>query len=203
MTYFKNIIQAIRTIAAGMKVTLPYFYARTVTVQYPDVAPTTKPRTRGFHSYQIERCIACNACVMSCPADCISVEKTSVRKLDKTRDIAVGGAISKFSIDYNTCLFCGLCTEVCPTQCLSMGSIHDHSVYDRSDLLVDFVELAKEGRRTVEPIWLRRIKLPVWAEKLRDYWKNLDADKRQQIAGAIDPAYCQKLAEALGKDGAA
>jgi len=193
--YFKNILQAIRTIATGLRVTLPYNFARTVVVQYPDVEPVLQPRYRGFHVYQIERCIACEACVKNCPVDCISLEKTGPRKLDKTRDIAVGGAITAYTINHSTCLLCGLCTEVCPTQCLTMGSIHDNSVYQREDLITDYVKLAQEGRRTIEPIWLRKSKLPAWAQRVRDYWRNLDLDKRQVMAKSNDPAYCKNLAE--------
>jgi len=205
LAYLKNIYQAVRTIAAGLKVTLPYHFARTVVVQYPDVEPTLQARYRGFHSYQIERCIACEACAKICPASCIRVGKSGPRKIDKSRDIAVGGAITEYKIDYNTCLFCGLCAEVCPTGCLQMGSIHDSSCYRREDLLVDFVRLAHEGRRTIEPIWLTKPNLPVWAARVRDHWRNLDQDKREWMARADDPQYCAELAKQMAppKEGTA
>jgi NADH-quinone oxidoreductase subunit I len=195
MQYFRNIYQAIRTVAAGLRVTLPYHFARTVVVQYPEVEPTLQSRFRGFHAYEIERCVACEACAKTCPAGSIRVGKSGPRKMDKDRDIAVGGAISQYEIDYKTCLFCGLCTEACPTKCLRMGSIHDGSCYRREDLVVDFVELAKKGRRTIEPIWLLKAGLPGWAIRVRDYWRNLDADKRQWMAKADDPAFCADLAK--------
>jgi len=194
MQYFKNIFQAIRTIASGLRVTLPYNFARTVVVQYPDVEPVLQPRYRGFHVYQIERCIACEACAKSCPAACLSLAKTGPRKMDKSRDIAVGGAITEYKINHGTCLFCGLCTEVCPTECLKMGSIHDDSCYSREDLVTDYVRLAKEGRRTIDPIWLNKTRLAAWAEKVRDYWRNLDEDKRELMAKADDVEYCKGLA---------
>jgi NADH-quinone oxidoreductase subunit I len=195
MSYFTNIHQAIRTVAAGLRVTLPYHFARTVVVQYPDVGPALQSRYRGFHTYQIERCIACEACARACPAACIRVGKSGPRKMDKGRDLAVGGALTEYKIDYNTCLFCGLCTEVCPTSCLQMGSIHDGSCYRREDLLVDFVRLAKVGRRTLEPIWLTKPNLPDWAARVREYWRNLDLDRRRWMARADDPQYCAELAQ--------
>jgi NADH-quinone oxidoreductase subunit I len=198
MRYFKNIYQAIRTIAAGLRVTLPYNYARTVVVQYPDVPPVLQERYRGFHAYQIERCIACEACAKACPADCITVGKTAVRKMDKTRDIAVGGAITEYKINHSTCLLCGLCTEVCPTDCLKMGPLHDNSCYARADLITDYVKLAKEGRRTINPLWLLKDKLPAWAQKVREHWATLDTDRRELMAGADDPEYCRKLGEPAG-----
>jgi NADH-quinone oxidoreductase subunit I len=195
MQYFKNIFQAIRTIAAGLRVTLPYNFARTVVVQYPDVEPALQERYRGFHVYQIERCIACEACARACPAECITVGKTGARKLDKTRDIVVGGAMTEYKINHSTCLLCGLCTEVCPTECLKMGQLHDNSCFSRADLITDYVQLAKEGRRTINPLWLQKEKLPAWAVKVRDYWNTLDPDKRELMARSDDPEYCRKLAE--------
>ena len=203
MEYFHNIYRAISTVAVGLRVTLPYFFARSVVVQYPEVEPVLQPRYRGFHRYEIERCIACEACANICPADCITVAKTKPRKLDRSRDVAVGGAITEYRINHGSCLFCGLCIEVCPTQCLKMGSIHDHSCYRRDDLITDYVELAKAGRRTIEPIWLMKTTLPRWASRIRDYWRNLDIDKRELMARADDPDYCGQLAQkdAASKEG--
>jgi len=115
--------------------------------------------------------------------------------MDKARDIAVGGAITEYKINHSTCLLCGLCTEVCPTECLKMGSVFDNSCFDRKELVTDYVQLAREGRRTINPIWLLKEKLPAWAVKVRDYWRNLDQDKREIMANADDPEYCRKLAE--------
>jgi len=193
MEYFYNIYRAISTIAVGLRVTLPYFFAHTVVVQYPNVEPVLQPRYRGFHQYEIERCIACEACANICPADCITVRKTKPRKLDRTHDIAVGGAVTEYRINHGTCLFCGLCIEVCPTQCLKMSSIHDNSCYRRVDLIADYVKLAKAGRRTIEPIWLLKKNLPLWASRVRRYWQNLDSDKRELMARADDPEYCSQL----------
>ena len=195
LEYLNNIVQAVRTVAAGLRVTLPYHFARTVVVQYPEVEPTLQSRYRGFHTYQIERCIACEACAKGCPAGCIRVGKSGPRKLDKSRDLAVGGAITEYRIDYSTCLFCGLCTEVCPTGCLQMGPVHDHSCYRRSDLVVDFIQLAKQGRRAVEPLWLTRPKLPGWAARVRDRGQELNPERRQWMARADDAQYCAHLAQ--------
>ncbi|MCJ7830827.1 MAG: NADH-quinone oxidoreductase subunit I [Desulfobacterales bacterium] len=195
MRYFQNIYDAVRTIAAGLRITLPYFFARGVVVQYPEVAPVLQPRFRGFHRYEIERCIACEACAKICPVDCIALGKSGPRKIDKARDIAVGGAVSEYKIDHGICLFCGLCVEVCPTGCLKMGSIHDNSCYCRADLITDYIALAKAGRRTIEPIWLTKTPLPPWAARARDYWRDLDPDRRELMAGADDPGYCGRLAQ--------
>lgn len=193
--YFQDVLRAIRTIAAGLRVTLPYFFARSIVVQYPEVEPTLQPRFRGFHAYEIERCIACEACARICPADCITVGRTAPRKMDKERDIAVGGAVTDYRIDHTTCLFCALCVEVCPTACLKMGTLHDSSCYRRDEMIADYVELAKAGRRTIEPIWLMKPKLPAWAARVRGYWKNLDSDKHELMVHADNPEFCRRLAQ--------
>jgi NADH-quinone oxidoreductase subunit I len=194
MDYFRRIYQSIKTVAIGMWVTLPYHFARTVVVQYPDVEPTVQGRYRGFHTNQIERCLGCEACVKACPAGCIRVAKSGPRKMDKGRDVAVGGALTLYQIDYATCLFCGQCADVCPTECLKMGSLHDGSCYRQEDLIADFVALGKQGRRTIEPIWLTLADPPAWVAQVRDYWRDLDPDRREWMAKADDPQFCTELA---------
>jgi NADH-quinone oxidoreductase subunit I len=206
MAYFRNIVQAVRTVSAGLRVTLPYHFARTVVVQYPDVAPTVQARWRGFHTYQIERCIACEACAKACPAACIRVGRTGPRKIDKKREVAVGGAMTQYTIDYRTCLFCGLCGEVCPTQCLKMGAIHDDSCYRKEELVVDFLALAKQGRRTIRPIWMDKPNLPAWAARLKneDLGEDVERDRRQWMENADNPQFCAELAkQAAPKEGTA
>ena len=146
--YFRNIWMTMYTILVGMRTSLTYCFAKTVTVQYPDVRPTVQPRYRGYHYYEIEKCIACDACAKACPVDCIYIDKSAPRKIVKETGIAAGGAMTRYAIDYAKCMFCGLCTEPCPTDCIHMGNVHDMSAYTREDMLVEFTELAKEGHQT-------------------------------------------------------
>ena len=50
--YFSDIWDTLKTIAIGMGITLKYCFAKTVTVQYPDMAPVLQPRYRGFHWFE-------------------------------------------------------------------------------------------------------------------------------------------------------
>ena len=77
--YFRNIYMSVKTIMIGMRITLKYCFAKTITVQYPDVAPVLQPRYRGFHFFEIEKCIACDMCAKACPVDCIYIEKIRSR----------------------------------------------------------------------------------------------------------------------------
>lgn len=172
--YFHNIRRTVWTILVGLRVTLKYCFAKTVTVQYPDVAPVVAPRFRGLHFYEIEKCIACDQCAKACPVDCIYIEKSGPRKVDKAAGTVVGGAMLRYAVDYGKCLFCGLCCEPCPTQCLHLGNVHDMAAYDRESMIVEFTELAKQGLQTPQPLWMRRDALPRafpgWAQQRREEW---------------------------------
>lgn len=156
--YFRNIFDNVSSIAIGLKITLKYCFQKTVTVQYPEQHLTFAPRYRGIHEFEADKCIACDMCAKACPVDCIYIDKTAARKIDKTTGKVdpKGGVLLRFAIDYSKCLFCALCTEPCPTDCIHMGKIHDLSSYSREDVVVEFAELAKKGQNTPIPLWMER-----------------------------------------------
>lgn len=183
--YFENVKNAIRTILAGLKITLRYHFARSVTLQYPDIAPALSARFRGFHWFEIEKCIACDMCAKACPIDCIYIEKSAARKIDKVTGIARGGAVQRFAIDYSKCMFCALCVEPCPTDCIHMGDIHDLSGFDRGAVLVEFTDLAKLGLQTPQPLWMTTENPPEWALKRRQAWVERGLPLREEMVKAL------------------
>jgi len=184
--YIHNITASIKSILIGMRITLRYQFARTITVQYPDVAPVLQPRYRGFHWYEIEKCIAYDQCAKACPVDCIYIEKTGPRKVDKESGLAKGGAMTRYAIDYSKCMFCSLCVPPCPTDCIHMGNLHDMSGYDRNSMIVEFTELAKQGLQTPQPLWMTQDKLPEWAQQRRQHWLDSAAPKRGVMLEAME-----------------
>lgn len=200
--YFHDIWRTVHSILVGMRITLKYCFGKTVTLQYPDMAPAIAPRYRGFHYFEIEKCIACDLCAKACPIDCIYIEKTGPRKINKETGIAVGGAMTRYAIDYAKCMFCGLCTDPCPTDCIHMGNLHDLSAYDRKSMIVEFTELATEGLQTPQPLWMQRDNLPEWAEKRKQDWLEFahSNDKltdqtevrRQEMVAALEPSEAPK-----------
>ena len=183
--YFRNVYMSVKTILIGMRITLKYCFTKTITVQYPEVAPTIQPRMRGFHYYEIEKCIACDVCARACPVDCIYIEKTKPRKIDKTTGVAMGGAIIRYAIDYSKCMFCGLCIDPCPTGCIHMSNVHDMTGYTRADMIVEFTELAKRGLQTPQPLWMQKDKLPDWARQRRQEWIDRGEPLRAKMLAAM------------------
>lgn len=181
----RSIHQTIRTILIGMRITLQYCFARTVTVQYPDMPPTLQPRFRGFHWYEIEKCSACGSCARACPVSCIYIENSGPRKIDKATGTVRGGAMTRWAIDYSKCMFCGLCCDPCPTECIHMGDIHDLSGYQRQDAIVEFTELARQGLRTPMPVWMLKPNLPAWAQARKAEWLERSAPAREEMLKAL------------------
>ena len=175
--YFHNIYDTVTSIIVGLKITLKYCFQDTITVQYPERRLNLAPRYRGIHEFEADKCIACDLCVKACPVDCIYIEKTAPRKIDKATGKAVGGVLMRYAIDYSKCMFCALCTEPCPTDCIHMGKLHDLSGYSRRDVVVEFAELDKQGLHTPIPLWMERN-----AEKIPWVKEELTRVKAGQLA---------------------
>jgi len=115
----------------GLRLTGKYFFARKITIQYPEEKTPMSPRFRGLHALRRypngeERCIACKLCEAVCPALAITIE--SERREDDSR------RTTRYDIDLTKCIFCGFCEESCPVDSIVETHIHEYHGEKRGDL---------------------------------------------------------------------
>jgi NADH-quinone oxidoreductase subunit I len=115
----------------GMALTGRHFFARKITVQFPEEKTPQSPRFRGLHAQRRypngeERCIACKLCEAVCPAMAIKIE--SEQREDGTRRTTV------YDIDLTKCIFCGFCEEACPVDAIVETRILEYHGEQRGDL---------------------------------------------------------------------
>ena len=107
----------------GLAVTLRNFFAKSITVQYPEEKTPQSPRFRGLHALRRypngeERCIACKLCEAVCPALAITIDSdTSPDGLRRT---------TRYDIDLFKCIYCGFCEEACPVDAIVETRIHEY-----------------------------------------------------------------------------
>jgi NADH-quinone oxidoreductase subunit I len=115
----------------GLRITGKYFFARKITVQFPEEKTPLSPRFRGLHALRRyengeERCIACKLCEAVCPALAITIE--SEQRADNTR------RTTRYDIDLTKCIFCGFCEESCPVDSIVETHILEYHGEKRGDL---------------------------------------------------------------------
>jgi len=107
----------------GLGVTLRNFFAKSITVQYPEEKTPQSPRFRGLHALRRypngeERCIACKLCEAVCPALAITIDsETGPDGLRRT---------TRYDIDLFKCIYCGFCEEACPVDAIVETRIHEY-----------------------------------------------------------------------------
>jgi NADH-quinone oxidoreductase subunit I len=129
---------------SGMAVTLRYFFAPKVTINYPYEKSPLSPRFRGEHALRRyangeERCIACKLCEAVCPAQAITIEAEP--RDDGSR------RTTRYDIDMTKCIYCGFCQEACPVDAIVEGPNYEFAVETRAELMYDKAKLLANGDR--------------------------------------------------------
>src|SRR5262245_380848 len=115
MKSIKKILKSILLVDLfqGLSVTWRAFWARKITLQYPEEGEETpiSPRFRGMLALRYypngeERCIACKLCEAACPALAITIE--AAPRADGSR------RTTRYDIDAFKCINCGFCEDACP-----------------------------------------------------------------------------------------
>ena len=132
----------------GMSLTGRYFFARKVTIQFPEEKTPKSPRFRGLHALRRypngeERCIACKLCEAVCPALAITIEAEP--RDDGSR------RTTRYDIDMTKCIYCGFCQEACPVDAIVEGPNFEFSTETREELMYNKDKLLANGDRW-EPV---------------------------------------------------
>ncbi|NOY71008.1 MAG: NADH-quinone oxidoreductase subunit NuoI [Gammaproteobacteria bacterium] len=126
----------------GLKLTGRYFFAKKITVQYPEEKTPQSYRFRGLHALRRydngeERCIACKLCEAVCPALAITIE-SEVHDDGSRRT-------TRYDIDLFKCIFCGFCEEACPVDSIVETRIFDYHFEKRGEQIMTKEKLLAIG----------------------------------------------------------
>ncbi len=145
--FFKTFL--LYELVKGMALTGRYFFARKITVQYPEEKTPQGFRFRGLHAQRRypngeERCIACKLCEAVCPALAIKIELAE--REDGTR------RTTQYDIDLTKCIFCGFCEESCPVDAIVETRVFEYHGEKRGDLYYTKPMLLANGDKLEEQI---------------------------------------------------
>ncbi len=145
--FFKTFL--LYELVKGMALTGRYFFARKITVQFPEEKTPQSFRFRGLHALRTyangeERCIGCKLCEAVCPALAIKIEVAE--REDGTR------RTTQYDIDLVKCIFCGLCEEACPVDALVETRVFEYHGEKRGDLYYTKQMLLANGDRYEDQI---------------------------------------------------
>jgi NADH-quinone oxidoreductase subunit I len=151
--YFKSFI--LFELFRGLFLTGRYFFARKITVQYPEEKTPQSNRFRGMHALRRyangeERCIACKLCEAVCPALAITIEAEP--REDGTR------RTTRYDIDLFKCIYCGFCEEACPVDAIVETRLFEYHFENRGENILTKDKLLAVGDKYEKQIAADRVK---------------------------------------------
>ncbi len=126
-------------ILSGMRITLKHFFARNVTMEYPEQRPAIPAGYRGVPTlvkdpHGREKCVSCQLCEFVCPPKAIRIIPGEVPAAQTDRS-HVEKAPQAFDIDMLRCIYCGLCQEVCPEEAIFLQTQYSMTGYSREEMV--------------------------------------------------------------------
>ena len=149
-TYFGGIVEGMKTLAIGMKVTLKEYFTPKSTEQYPEDRKTTlhvAKRHRGRLVFKrtddgAYKCTACTLCEKACPNGTIKI--VSEMRVDEAT-----GKKKRVLVDYQydlgDCMFCQLCTNACNFDAIEFTNDFENAVFDRDRLVLHLDKEVYQG----------------------------------------------------------
>jgi NADH-quinone oxidoreductase subunit I len=132
-------------IIGGFKISIHHFFAKKVTMQYPEERWVVPDGYRGA-PYLVKdqegrtKCVSCQLCEFVCPPKAISI--TPPGEAGSPEAGNVEKAPKAFDINMLRCIFCGYCQEVCPEEAIFLmqdysltGTSRAEMIYDKDKLL--------------------------------------------------------------------
>ncbi|MGL5860759.1 MAG: NuoI/complex I 23 kDa subunit family protein [Phycicoccus sp.] len=143
---------AVPGILKGLATTARTALRPTHTAEYPDVAPSLPPRSRGVIALLEENCTSCMLCARECPDWCIYIDshKETIPASTEGGRERQRNVLDRFAIDFSLCMYCGICIEVCPFDALFWSPQFEYAEVDIRDLLHEKGRLG-EWMATVPP----------------------------------------------------
>lgn len=136
--YFTDIFVAIKNLLKGMGVTWRQFWAKKVTMQYPENRDTLviSDRWRSEltmpHDENNEHgCTACGICMMNCPNGTITVTSSTV----ETEDGKKKRVLDAYTWNQGSCTFCNLCVLTCPSKAIVFTNDFEGAVFNKEKLI--------------------------------------------------------------------
>jgi NADH-quinone oxidoreductase subunit I len=127
----------------GMLLTLKKSVGKKDTIQYPDEKiPMTARYRGGVIDLNVQKCIACGLCALSCPNEAIKL--TTEKTEDNKKRLSTYHYLSGY------CMFCNLCIEACPTKAIVWDKNYEIASYHKEFLNYDC--LARAAVAQAKPV---------------------------------------------------
>lgn len=168
MKFILEVLEGAWSLIVGLSVTFRYLFKRPVTVIYPKERVAIK-RFKGpiyFVNYEKtsdpaadHKCIACNACIKTCPSRCMSL-KAEKSAMDGKR------VLTDFKVNYMLCSLCSLCIDVCPTDALQHATAdYDLVAVTQAGMITDLMKPFKDKKSPLTQVPIAPPAAPAAAAK--------------------------------------
>ncbi len=136
--YITDIFVAIKNLLKGMGVTWKQFWAKKVTMEYPENRDTLvisdrwrSELTMPHDENNEHACTACGICMMNCPNGTISVTSSTV----ETEDGKKKRVLDAYTWNQGSCTFCNLCVLTCPSKAIAFTNDFEGAVFNKEKLI--------------------------------------------------------------------